>query len=51
MAATAFSILFAVAVFAMFVLGARKQWLRARIAVTVVAVLAFLLALLTAKVK
>ncbi|MBV9440495.1 MAG: hypothetical protein JOZ24_10930 [Candidatus Eremiobacteraeota bacterium] len=51
--ATAFTILFGVAIFVLFALGIYKgrQWTNARLAAAIVAVVAFALALATAKVK
>ena len=48
---TFFTILFAVACFATFILGVRKQWTGARLISAGVAILSFLLALLSVKVK
>jgi hypothetical protein len=48
---TIFVFVFAFACLATFVLGARKQWTRARLASAVIAVLSFLMALLTVSVK
>jgi hypothetical protein len=48
---TIFVFVFAFACLATFVFGARKQWTRARLVAAVIAVLSFLMALLTVSVK
>lgn len=48
---TVFTFLFAIACLATFVFGARKQWRNARIVSAVVAIVSFLMALVTASVS
>jgi hypothetical protein len=47
--ATIFTFIFALACLAMFLLGMRKQWASARVAAALIAILSFLIALLSAK--